>query len=195
MLFRSALLNGIQAGTVTLAFRRWRRPSVKPGGRLRTAVGELAIDAVERIDATALSERDAVAAGFPDREALLAELAKRDGGDLYRIAFRYAGADPRAALRKNDQLSAKDIAELGRRLARLDERSETPWTLPVMRYIADHEGVAAAVIAQAMRADKLTLKRNVRKLKELGLTESLDTGYRLSPRGQAFLKSVGRMRP
>ena len=30
-------------------------------------------------------------------------------------------------------------------------------------------------------------KRDVRKLKELGLTESLEIGYRLSPRGVAFM--------
>ena len=29
-------------------------------------------------------------------------------------------------------------------------------------------------------------KRDVRKLKELGLTESLPVGYRLSPRGRAY---------
>jgi hypothetical protein len=34
-------------------------------------------------------------------------------------------------------------------------------------------------------------KRNVRKLKELGLTESLDIGYRLSPRGRALLMQLG----
>ena len=31
-------------------------------------------------------------------------------------------------------------------------------------------------------------KRDVRKLKELGLTISLEVGYRLSPRGQAYLQ-------
>jgi hypothetical protein len=30
-------------------------------------------------------------------------------------------------------------------------------------------------------------KADVRKLKELGLTESLEVGYRLSPRGRAVL--------
>ena len=38
----------------------------------------------------------------------------------------------------------------------------------------------------------LPFKRDVRKLKELGLTESLETGYRLSPRGRALLE---RLRP
>jgi hypothetical protein len=38
--------------------------------------------------------------------------------------------------------------------------------------------------------EKLQFKVNVRKLKALGLTESLETGYRLSPRGVAFLRVV-----
>jgi hypothetical protein len=32
---------------------------------------------------------------------------------------------------------------------------------------------------------------NVRKLKALGLTISLEVGYRLSPRGQAYLRARG----
>ena len=35
--------------------------------------------------------------------------------------------------------------------------------------------------------EKLKFKSNVRRLKALGLTESLEVGYRLSPRGQAWL--------
>ena len=35
----------------------------------------------------------------------------------------------------------------------------------------------------------MRFKLNVRKLKQLGLTESLSTGYHLSPRGVAFLGS------
>ena len=34
-------------------------------------------------------------------------------------------------------------------------------------------------------------KTDVRKLKELGLTESLEVGYRLSPRGEAVLRALG----
>jgi hypothetical protein len=36
--------------------------------------------------------------------------------------------------------------------------------------------------------DTPSFKRDVRKLKELGLTESLGTGYRLSPRGHALIR-------
>jgi len=41
MLFKKDILNAIELGEVTTAFRVWRRPTVKPHGRLRTAVGEL----------------------------------------------------------------------------------------------------------------------------------------------------------
>jgi hypothetical protein len=82
MLLQRNVLDGIVAGTITLAFRRWRRPTVRAGGRLRTAAGELA-------------------------------------------------------------------TRVGREM--------------------------------------LPFKADVRKLKELGLTESLEVGYRLSPRGRAVL--------
>ena len=38
--------------------------------------------------------------------------------------------------------------------------------------------------------EKPPFKRDVRKLKELGLTESLERGYRLSPRGRAVLERM-----
>ena len=92
MLFKREILDRIRAGEVTLAFRRWRRPTVKSGGRLRTAVGELAIERVSKIEADAISDKDAQRAGFPGRTALLAELSRREG-DVYRIELRFAGAD------------------------------------------------------------------------------------------------------
>jgi hypothetical protein len=39
--------------------------------------------------------------------------------------------------------------------------------------------------------EKAPFKANVRKLKGLGLTESLEIGYRLSPRGRAVLRHLG----
>ena len=46
MLLTRATLEAIAADTVTLAFRRWRRPTVRTGGTLTTAVGMLSIDDV-----------------------------------------------------------------------------------------------------------------------------------------------------
>lgn len=64
MLIRQEFLKGIQAGTVTLAFRRWHRPTVKAGGTLRTAVGVLGIDAVEPVNEQQVTEKDARLAGY-----------------------------------------------------------------------------------------------------------------------------------
>jgi hypothetical protein len=38
--------------------------------------------------------------------------------------------------------------------------------------------------------ERLEFKRDVRKLKELGLTLSLEVGYELSPRGRAFVRGA-----
>lgn len=192
MLFRAATLEKIRTGAVTLAFRHWRKPTVKAGGRLRTAIGELAIEAVEPCEPSAISERDAVAAGFAGRDALLAELRQSAEGTLYRIAFHLAGPDIRVALRTGDRLSADEIDAIGARLAKLDKNSGQPWTIAVLQYVADHEGTAAREIAAAFDVEKPVLKQNIRKLKELGLTESLEVGYRLSPRGKAVLDALWR---
>lgn len=65
----------------------------------------------------------------------------------------------------------------------------SPWTLRTLRLLAEREGVASGEIAEALGVDCDTLKAQIRRLKELGLTESLVLGYRLSPRGRVFLWS------
>jgi hypothetical protein len=170
-----------------MAFRRWKRPTVKTGGRLRTPMGELAIDAVDRIEADAITDEDAGRAGFADRQALLASL--RPEGDLYRIAFHVRGPDPRVALRERADLSREERDEIAGRLARMDARStHGPWTADTLALIAARPATLAADLAAEMGRERLPFKADVRKLKELGLTESLEVGYRLSPRGRAFLR-------
>lgn len=191
MLFRAAILERIRTGEVTLAFRRWRRPTVKAGGRLRTAIGELAIESVTSGASAAITEADARSAGFASCAELLAELDARPDDDIYRIAFRFDRPDPRIALREAGDLSADEAASLAQRLDRFD-RGASPWTRPVLHHIAAHEGQAAADIAKSLGVEKMWLKQNIRKLKELGLTESLETGYRLSPRGKALLEALPR---
>lgn len=186
MLFTQDDMRRIAAGEITLALRRWRRPTVKAGGALRTRVGVLAIESVDVVEPEQVTDADAGRAGRPDRSALLASVF--GDGRLYRIAFHLAGPDPRIALRERADLSAEDRAELDRRLARLDAASRHgPWTGRVLRLIADRPGTRAADLAAELGREKLPFKADVRKLKELGLTESLQVGYRLSPRGRAYL--------
>ena len=52
---------------------------------------------------------------------------------------------------------------------------------------AGQPGIVSRVLARRADADVPLFKRRVRQLKELGLTESLEVGYRLSPRGRAVL--------
>lgn len=193
VLFRNAILDKIASGKVTTAFRYWRRPTVKAGGRLRTPVGELAIETVERCAPEDISERDARAAGFEGKAHLLRELERRDDSSLYRITFHLRGADPRVALREQAHLSAGELAGVTTKLARLDRAAgDHPWTQRLLQAIAEQPAVRAGDVAAALGVDKDVLKRHVRKLKELGLTESLAQGYRLSPRGQAVLATFGR---
>jgi hypothetical protein len=102
MLLRSSTLEGIRAGTITLAFRRWKRPTVRAGGRLRTAIGELAIEAVERVPERSLTDDAARAAGFADAAELRGALEGREG-ELYRVRLSYAGEDARIALLEADR--------------------------------------------------------------------------------------------
>jgi len=189
MLFKSHVLAGLADGTVTLAFRRWRRPTVRAGGTLMTPAGLLAIDAVAVIDPAAITATEARRAGYASREALLSELASRAEGAVHRVAFRRIGPDPRAALRDRADMAAEALAAL----ARLDARRRTgPWTCALLALIAMRPATRAADLAAALGRGTLPLKADIRRLKALGLTESLDTGYRLSPRGEAVLRALGQ---
>jgi hypothetical protein len=188
VLFPQRFHAGLADGSVTLAFRRWRRPSVTAGGRQRTPVGELAIDAVDEVGIDDITDDNARRAGYVDRDELLSELARRSEGTLYRITLHLAGADPRIALREQAELSDDDWRTIEARLVRLDRASSHgPWTTTVLRLIADHPAVRAGDLAASLGREKAPFKVDVRKLKEMGLTESLDVGYRLSPRGRAVL--------
>lgn len=188
MLFPAHVLDEIAAGRVTLALRRWRRATVRAGGTLVTPIGVLAIDAVERVQPDEITDATARAAGAASASELLAQPQLRRDGELHLIRFHLAGEDPRVELRNRDRVDDDELAELRARLDRLDRRAaHGPWTRTTLRTIAAHEGVRAADLASSLGRDRDGFKVDVRKLKALGLTESLEVGYRLSPRGRALL--------
>lgn len=184
MLLRQAELEAIAEGRMTLALRRWRRPTVRTGGTLLTAIGQLAIISVERMKA--ITPQDASAAGFATPEAAHDSLGDREG-DLYRIALRLIGPDPRIALQQADALDAAERAAIAARLARLDAAQAYPWTAQTLAAIADNPERPARELARLLGRERDALKADIRKLKALGLTVSLETGYRLSPRGRTYL--------
>jgi hypothetical protein len=185
---------GIADGSVTLAFRRWDRPRLLPGSTQRTVAGVLEVVTVEVVDPAALTEDDAARAGVRSLAALLRLLERRPGAHVYRLEVRAAGPDPRVALRESADLSVADRSAIDARLDRWDAaRASGPWTRTVLRTIAERPGVRAPDLAGLLGRETLPFKRDVRKLKELGLTRSLEVGYELSPRGRAYLAASGTM--
>jgi hypothetical protein len=190
MLFQKKFLDGIRNGTVTLAFRRWRRPSVRDGGRLLTPVGELSIGSVSQVTLDSISASDVQNAGYESREELLAELNRREEGEIYRIELGSLRPDPRIALRSSAAIG-EELQDLRKKLQRLDSRAGgASWTLRILEVLNSYSGVRAGDLCVLVNQEKMEFKRNVRKLKNLGLTESLGTGYRLSLRGKALLDNL-----
>ena len=179
MLFLAHHWGGLEDGTITVAFRRWRRPTVRAGGSLKSPGGLLAIDEVAPIEPADISDDEARRAGHPDRGSVLAAL--RPEGTLYRIRFHRVGDDPRLELRARATLDEDELADLRTALGRL------PWAVPTLQLIGARPGVVSTELAECMGLERQVFKQRVRRLKERGLTESLDVGYRLSPRGAAVL--------
>jgi hypothetical protein len=195
-------LESIQRGEIDLAFRRWQKPTVKTGGRLRTAIGELAIGAVSIVDPASISDEDARRAGFDSADNLRADLFKErnaassqartarptDASLIYRVEVSYVGEDSRIALR-NAEMSDVELQELAGKIARIDERSTRgPWVERTLSLIETWPARRAPELAEIEGLETIPFKASVRKLKELGLTESLAVGYRLSPRGEKVLR-------
>jgi hypothetical protein len=194
VLFQARFWPLIADGSVTVTFRRWKRQQVIAGHRYRTGhriVGRLMIevDAVREVDPARISKADARRAGFPDAPTLVAQLPGEPDLPVYRIAFHLVDEpDPRAVLAASADLGPADRDDIQRRLDRLDRASKIgPWTRAVLEVIAARPATRAPDLAAGFGRETLPFKNDVRKLKNLGLTESLEVGYRLSPRGRAFL--------
>ncbi len=189
MQFEPRLRTGLHDGSITVAFRRWRRAHVVAGHQYRTGTDMVLAESADIItpgDITAELARDA---GFPDVEAAVADLRGDPELALYCIRFRRLDSpDPRDQLAAAGSLSSEEVAAIARRLARMDAASKRgPWTAAVLTQIADRPGVVSTSLAEALGWERADFKLHVRRLKELGLTISLDVGYRLSPRGHAYL--------
>lgn len=195
MRFTKQFWDGISDGSVTVAFRRWKRPSVLVGRPYRTGGGRIEVVAVDVISDDDISPEDVVAAGYPTLADLRHHLDRHaDDGerDLYRIEFRRLNEpDPRQVLAADDDLDAEQIAGISARLDRLDRAAgHGPWTRQTLRLIEQHPAVRAPDLAEMVDRETRPFKLDVRKLKNLGLTESLRVGYRLSPRGRAYLAAI-----
>ncbi|MET0642283.1 MAG: hypothetical protein ABWZ36_07280 [Jiangellaceae bacterium] len=192
MLFPKRFWPGIADGSVTLTFRRWRRQQVLAGRRYRTPAGIVEVTSVTIASPDEIRDDEARRAGHRDAASLVAELPDRPDSDLFRIEFHaVTEPDPRAVLAASADLDEGAIAEITRRLDRLDRASSHgSWTRETIALIRDQPATRAADLAGELGRDRASFKIDVRKLKNLGLTESLDVGYRLSLRGRAYVAST-----
>jgi len=190
MLIKDDIIDQIKAGKITILFRRWGRPGAKAAGTQMTQGGVIGIDTVEVVTENDITELEAREAGFASRDELLSHLNYRDD-PIYRMRVYFAGDDPREALRENDDLSDKELDEIIAKLAKLDKNSKRgPWTQSYLQVIQDMPQTYSGLLADYLGLDIPSFKPWVRKLKALGLTESLHPGYRLSPRGEKVLEAL-----
>lgn len=160
MLFSVDARQGLADGSITTTVRRWSRAQVKPGGAYRVLGLRLVVHTVEQVTVTDLTPADALACGEADLTA-----RRRRLGD---------GSEPAATL---------PVWRVTFTVAGPDDRL-------VLQLIADRPAVVSTELAAHLGRERQEFKRDVRKLKERGLTCSLDVGYELSPRGRSVLDAV-----
>jgi hypothetical protein len=195
MLFTAATLRGLTEGTVSCTYRRWEVVRPKVGSRFTTPAGVVEVTSIAAADEDQLTDQNAADAGFDSVTALVKWTSAKGSGDLYRIGITLAGPDPRVALRRSDDLTPAEVLALRARLDRMDRAAEQPWTHSTLRQIQRLPGVVSTELAAEAGQERQAYKIRVRRLKALGLTEPLQRGYRLSPRGRAYLASLERPRP
>jgi hypothetical protein len=193
MLFTAATLRGLTEGRVSCTYRRWEVVRPKVGARFTTSAGVVEVTSIARAEEQQLTERDATEAGFGSVAELIKWCRAKGNGDLYRIGITLAGPDPRVELRRTDDLESVDIAALNAKLDRMDRAADQPWTRSTLRQIQRLPGVVSTELAAEVGQERRAYKLRVRRLKALGLTESLERGYRLSPRGQAYLAALDHL--
>jgi len=202
MQFTAAFKELIRGDRIDVTFRYWRMPRVRVDGTYRIAP-DLAIRVIDLAVVSRISDADAQRAGFPAADALRDYLTRaRTNADaaLYRVAFERiaAPADSRSRLAVQAP-DDSELAMLSRRLTAMDARSTTgAWTRRVLADIDAAPGVRAGDLADAIGWETPRFKVHVRRLRALGLTHSLEAGYRISLRGRSLLAATDddwQMRP
>lgn len=188
MLLTDKIADGVAAGSVSLAFRTWAISRIRAGDEFVTSAGVIAVMDVRSVTVDDITEDDARASGAASKDELLRSFRDPATGVIFRVELRWVGPDPREALAREASLTDDDRADIAARLDRLDRHSPTgPWTRNTLEKIRDHPGEAAEKIRGTL--EKAAFKRNVHKLRNLGLSTSLAVGYALSARGAAYLEA------
>ncbi len=194
LLFQKRFHEGLVSGAVTVTFRKWDKPHVRAGGRYRChPIGVLEVDTIERVRVADIDDADARRAGFPTRAELLVYMGEVKPSDLvWRIELHHGGDGDRVEIALEDELSAEDVETIRKKLERMDAKA--PWTKKTLALIGRHPRIAASKLAARVGRETLSFKVDVRKLKKLGLTQSFEVGYEISPRGRAYLAVAKKRR-
>lgn len=189
MLFKSCFHEAIRRGELSSTVRIWRSARVRVGHSYRLGSGAIEVQRIQEIGFDGLTAALARRCGFASLVELL-KVAKHGAGErVFLIDFRYV---ERPVQRESS--SEVSTAQLIDKLSAMDRRAGRPWTHATLRAIAQHPGERATELAARLQRERDDFKRDVRKLKALGLTISLEVGYRLAPAGCRVVKALGDRR-
>src|SRR5205085_2131614 len=149
LLFQKRFLKGLVDGSITLTFRRWKKPHVKPHGRYRVhPIGVVMVDALSTVRDEELTDADAVSSGFTSLEEMKQWLIP--GSDpLFKVTLHHAGDGDRVEIATDAHLSPDALAELEKRLVRLEKNGR--WVKKTMKLIARHPRIAASQLAKKLK--------------------------------------------
>jgi len=189
MLFKTRFHERIRSGQISCTVRVWKRPHVKTGGRYVLGDGAVVVDRIHETRLDDITPALARRSGFASVVDLL-KTAKHGAGErVFVIDFHYDAARARKPP-ATGVVRGEDLAKVARRLDAMDRRARNgAWTRETLRLIRARPGVRAADLAGDLGRARDEFKRDVRKLKGLGLTLSLEIGYRLTPWGAALLSA------
>ncbi len=202
LFFQKRFLDGLVSGAVTVTFRRWTTAKVRAGGRYRAhPIGVMVVDAIERVPFSAVTPAEARMAGFRSlrelREYLLqgSDEPLKPASLLFKVTMHHGGDGDFVPGALDASLDADEAHEIEATLALLDEKATERWTADTLKLIELHPRVAASRLAKEAGRPTPEFKADVVKLKKLGLTQSFEVGYQISPKGETFLRSRRKRRP
>lgn len=187
MLFQRRFHERIRSGELCATLRIWQRPHAKVGGRYSLGGGAIVVDKIRELTFDDITPALARRCGFASLADALQTAKHGTGERVFVIDFHYdeKGARPTPA---TERVSAEELVAIAQRLEAMDRRAKNgAWTEATLRAIEARPAVLAARLARSLGRPRDEFKRDVRKLKNLGLTFSLEIGYRLTPKGEALL--------
>ena len=191
MLFKQKHLEGIKAGTVSLAFRRWKRTDLKKGSLIKTSLITVEITDIATIREAHINDIDAKKAGFISLDSLLKSLHSEEDLKIYKMHVRHYKELAKPKPVEKSSLSNTDIKNLKARLTQFDNYSRNgAWTKDLLTTLHDNPSSTSTELSLKTGKTKEWLQLNIRKLKNLGLTVNNDPGYALTKIGNLLMEHL-----